>query len=50
MSSGNNNGCHTSVSEAVTSLQLFCGTDQDEILEDAVVGGKNEGEEDGLTL
>jgi hypothetical protein len=36
--------------EAVASPQPCCRTDHDGILEVAVVGGKNEGAEDRLTL
>jgi hypothetical protein len=38
------------LAEAVTSPQLFRCTVQDRILDAAVVGGKNEGEEGRLTL
>jgi hypothetical protein len=39
------------LAEAMTSLQLFCHTEPDGILMDAVVGGKNAKQvEDRLTL
>jgi len=36
-SSGNNNGCHTGLNKAVTSLQISGRTKRDKILDDVVV-------------
>ena len=48
--SGNKNGCHTVVNRCRYPSAEFLWYKEDKILEERVVGGKNEGVVDRLTL